>query len=971
MAVGAGVDVSTHDQGPVSRMSDEGSRWPVVKEIFHAALARPPEQRTAFLRERCRNDDALREDVESLLDAHAEAGQFAESPAIGAMGARDLVMSPDTVPALVAGVEFGAYRILAPLDAGGMGEVYRAVDTRLHREVAIKVLPMALASHPELVARVEREARLLAALNHPNIATIHGLEVADGVRAVVMELIEGPTLADRLGSGPLPLDLALAIARQIAEALEAAHEKGIVHRDLKPANIKLTATGAAKVLDFGLAKAMTPDFDAGGAPAGAPDGPTPEGVVAGTPTYMSPEQARGQRVDERSDIWAFGCVLYELLTARSAFGRATIAETLVAILEREPDWELLSPTVPAGIRRVLRRCLEKDRRRRLHHIADARIEIEDAARDAEAFDVPQVSASPRRWGLIVSTAVLTLAVIAVMASWWLRPSADRGDQRVAEITTPWTSDLWAFALSPDGRRIAYVADHEGQPALWVRSLDAAGARVLPGTERARGPFWSADSRSIGFFADSNLRRIEARGGAPQTVTYALAGTNGTWGSDGTILFSSTPVPALRRVNAAGGNVEPVTTPATDSTGHRHPQFLPGGRQFLFFVGGPDPVRGVYLGTLESADVTRLLASDTQAEYLAPGWLVFVRQGTLLAQRFDVSRRTLRGEPMTVADAVSFDPISGSGAFSTSTAGVIAYRAGRPPVTRLSWFDRSGKAHGTLGPPEQSGLSTFTLSPDGRRVAAERTLQNATDVWLLDTTRQTRFTHGAGGNIARVPVWSRDGGRLAFESVGSHSIRLSMKRLSGDVDEHILFDSPEVKVPCDWSPDGRLLMYYVPDPKTGTDLWVLSEGKQEPSLFLRTSANELWGQFSPDGRWVVYQSNETGQYEIYVRPFAKPGEPVPISTAGGVYPRWSRDGKELYFIAPDAKMMAVPIRATAEAIDAGVPVALFQTRRVGGGSNVIGRGHQYDVGRDGRFIINVDAEASAPPLTLLWNWRPLP
>jgi serine/threonine protein kinase/Tol biopolymer transport system component len=969
MAIGAGVDVSTHDQRSASRMSDEDSRWPAVKEIFHAALDCAPEHRAAFLRERCRNDDALREDVESLLDAHAAAGLFAESPAIDAIGAREPVMSPDAVPALVAGAEFGAYRILAPLDAGGMGEVYRALDTRLHREVAIKVLPMALASHPGLVARVEREARLLAALNHPNIATIHGLEVADGIRAVVMELIEGPTLADRLAFGPFPLDDALAIARQIAEALEAAHAKGIVHRDLKPANIKLTATGTAKLLDFGLAKAMTPDAADGSAAAAMPNGPTPEGVVAGTPTYMSPEQARGQRVDERSDIWAFGCVLYELLTARSAFGRATIAETLVAILEREPEWQLLPPTVPAGIRRVLRRCLEKERRRRLHHIADARIEIEDAAEEAEGFGISQVPASRRRWAPIVSTAALTLALAAATAAWWLRPSADRSDHQVAEITTPLTSDLWAFAVSPDGRRIAYVADHDGQPALWVRSLDAAGARVLPGTERARGPFWSPDSRSIGFFADSDLRRIEARGGSPQTVTYALAGTNGTWGSDGTILFSSTPVPGLRRVNAAGGNVEAATKPTADSTGHRHPQFLPGGRQFLFFVGGPDPVRGVYLGTLESSNATRLVASDTQAEYVAPGWLVFVRQGTLLAQRFDLSRRVLGGDPMTVADAVTFDPISGSGAFSTSNAGLIAYRAGRSPVTRLSWFDRSGNALGTLGPPEQSGLSTFTLSPDGRRVAAERTLQNGTDVWLLDATHQTRFTHGANGNIARVPVWSRDGSRLAFESVGSHSIQLSMKQLSGDDDDHILFESPEVKVPCDWSPDGRLLMYYVPDPKTGTDLWLLSQGKREPFPFLRTPANELWGQFSPDGRWVAYQSNETGQYEIYVRPFAGQGEPVPVSTAGGVYPRWSRDGNELYFIAPDAKMMAVPIRATTLAIDAGVPVALFQTRRVGGGSNVIGRGHQYDVGRDGQFLINVEAEASTPPLTLLLNWKP--
>jgi serine/threonine protein kinase/Tol biopolymer transport system component len=949
-------------------MTDDRSRWPRVKEIFHSALACAPDQRAAFLRDRCGEDDALRDDVESLLEAHEDAGRFAEGPAIDALDSDEFFLHGGA-PALAAGAKFGAYRILAPIDAGGMGEVYRAFDTRLHREVAVKVLPAALADRPERVARLEREARLLAALNHPHIATIHGLEVADGVRAVVMELVEGPTLADRLAGGPLALDLTVAIASQIADALEAAHEKGIIHRDLKPANIKVTATGTVKVLDFGLAKALAPDLHDVSVAAAGSGAPTPEGGMTGTPAYMSPEQARGRSTDRRSDVWAFGCVLYEMLTARPAFGRATTAETLVAILEHDPDWERLPPSLPASIRRVLRRCLEKDPRRRLHHIADARIEVEDAVSDPEEFSSALVSASNRRRVPGISIVVLALGIAAAMVAWFVRPAPNVAERRVVEITTPWTSDLWSFAVSPDGRRIAYVADHEGQPTLWVRTLDTAGAQALRGTERARGPFWSPDSRSIGFFADSDLRRIEARGGSVQTVTYALAGTTAAWGRDGTILFSSTPVPALRRVNAAGGNVEAATMPAAESTGHRHPKFLPGDRQFLFFVGGPDAVRGVYLGTLESSKATRLLASDSHATYVAPGWLLFVRQGTLLAQRFDVSRQMLGGEPITVADSVAFDPITGTGGFSTSDAGMVAYRDGRPPITRLSWFDRSGNALGTLGSPEQSGLSTFTLSPDGRRVAAERTIQKETEVWLLDSTRQTRFTHGAGGNIARVPVWSRDGGRLAFESVGSRSITLAVKPLTGGGDDEALFESPEVKVPCDWSPDGRFLMYYVPDPKSGTDLWVLPEGTREPSLFLRTQANELWGQFSPDGRWVAYQSNETGRYEIYVRPFAGRGEPFPISTAGGVYPRWSRDGKELYYIAPDAKMMAVPIRATAGTIEAAAPATLFQTRRVGGGSNVIGRGHQYDVTRDGRFLINVEAESSAPPLTLLMNWKP--
>ena len=381
------------------------------------------------------------------------------------------------------------------------------------------------------------------------------------------------------------------------------------------------------------------------------------------------------------------------------------------------------------------------------------------------------------------------------------------------------------------------------------------------------------------------------------------------------------------------------------------------------------MRGVYLGSLESSDVTRLVASDTQGSYVAPGWLLFIRQGTLWAQRFDVSQRRVSGEPIAVADSVAFEPIDGSGAFSTSDAGVLTYRVGQPSMTQLAWFDRSGGTIGAIGSPEQIGLTNLRLSPDGRLVAAERSLRNETDLWLLDATRQTRFTRSSDGSLTRLPVWSPDGTRIAFASVRSGSVALAMKPSTEDGDEDVLFASPENKVPCDWSPDGRFLVYYVPDPKTGTDLWLLPVDTRVPSVFLRTGANELWGQFSPDGRWMAYQSNETGRYEIYVRPFPARGGPIPISTAGGVYPRWSRDGKELYFIAPDAKLMAVPIRATTTMLEAGAPAALFQTRRLGGGSNVIGRSHQYDVARDGRFLINVDAQSSAPPITLLMNWKP--
>ena len=952
-------------------MSDVTRQWPRVKEIFDAALACPADRRHAFVRDQCDGDIPLGDEVLSLLAAHTAAGTFAEQPAIERIVAVDSSTTAERAPTMANGLEFGTYRIVEPLDAGGMGEVYRALDTRLHREVAIKVLPAALSDDPDRVARLEREARLLAALNHPYIATIHGLDISSGRHAIVMELVEGPTLAERLASGPLPLDAALALARQIAEALEAAHEKGIIHRDLKPANIKLTAAGTVKVLDFGLARlAASNDGEIPATLTVAGPG-SHDGLVAGTPGYMSPEQVRGQRVDARNDVWAFACVVYEMLTGHQTFAGATLSETSAAILESEPDWERLPALVPAGVRRLLRRCLQRDPRQRFHHIADVRIELEDAigARDGAVAALPATANHRRTRLLAVSTALMALALVALLIAWVLRGPVNAPELRAVEITTPRTADPFSFAISPDGRRLAFVAERDGQPMLWVRDLDSVNSRVLPGTEGARRPFWSPDSRSIGFFMNSELRRVEARGGAPQTITYLLAGTTGTWGSDGTILFSSTASPGLRRVDAAGGTVQVATTPAAGSTGHRHPLFLPGGRQFLFFAGGPDAVRGVYLGRLGSSDATRLVASDTQGAYVAPDWLLFVRQGTLWAQRFDLGGRTVSGEPIAVADSVAFEPIDGTGAFSTSPSGTLTYRVGRPTMTRLSWVDRSGNPIGAVGSLEQIGLTNVRLSPDGRRVAVERASQSETDVWLLDSARQVRFTHGSDGTLARLPLWSPDGARIAFESVRSGSVALLMKPSREDGAEEVLFTSPDVKIPCDWSPDGRFLVYYVPNPTSGTDLWLLPTDTRVPVIFLRTEANELWGQFSPDGHWMAYQSNETGRYEIYVRPFPSGGGPTPMSTAGGVYPRWSRDGKELYFIAPDAKMMAVPVRATATSFDAGAPSALFQTRRLGGGSNVIGRSHQYDVAADGRFLINVDAELSATPITLLLNWKP--
>ena len=946
----------------------ESDNWARVKDIFAAALARAPQDRGPFLQQTCRDDASLREEVESLLAAHDDAEGFAETPAIAALAGATAHVG--ATAALTPGFELGPYRILGPLDAGAMGEVYRARDTRLSRDVAVKVLPAALAADADRITRLQREARLLAALNHPHIATIHSLEAANGVRALVMELVEGPTLAEHLARKPLTIDRALDIARQIAEALEAAHDKGIVHRDLKPANIKLTAAGTVKVLDFGLAQAVRAD-EPDVTQTGLVGGPIHDRVIAGTPAYMSPEQARGEAVDQRTDIWAFGCVLFEMLTGRRAFGSASIAETLAAIQEREPDWHRLPPAVPAGVRRLLRRCLERDPKRRLHHMADARIEIEETARDGadDGHPTPPQSAS-----LVRVFAALTVVLAIGSGVLLIRRAPETPEMRVVDIATPWTSDPSSFALSPDGRRLAFVGDHQGQPTLWLRPLDAAEeAQPLAGTQGARRPFWSPDGRSIGFFAFSELKRIDADGGVPQTITSIIAGTAAAWGDAGTILFSGrmartiSPSPTgLLRVNAAGGESETVTRPAAQSS-HQYPQFLPDHRQFLFFVDGDDAVRGVYLGSLDSTETTRLVASDSQGAYLPTGWLLFVRQGALQAQRLDIGRRTVSGEPITVTDSVAFDAMTGSAALSTSEAAVFAYRSGRGPVNQLAWFDRSGRFLGAFRSLEEAGVSDPALSPDGRRIVAERTVHNETTLWLLDASHQVLFTRPAAGRIARYPVWSPSGDRIAFASIRSASVQLATQSTAGTSDGQVLHEASTGAL-SDWSPDGRFLLYFAADPKTGTDIWILPQDTRVPQVFLATTANEMWGQFSPDGRWIAYQSNETGRFEIYVRPFPGPGSPIPISTAGGVYARWSHKGDELYYLAPDATMMAVPLRRT-PTFSAGAPVPLFKTRRVGGGVNVIGRGPQYDVAPDGRFLINVEPESPPRPITLVMNWKP--
>ena len=956
-------------------MTDE--RWPRVKALFHAAVERPSDERAAFLAAAAGNDEALRRDVESLLAADASGSSvFDQLPLADASILGDPFahgeLPDDSRPHAVlnAGLRVGPYEIVAPLGAGAMGEVYRARDTKLNRDVALKVLPPLFARDPDRRARFAREAHLLATLSHPNISAIYGLEESSGAPALVLELVDGPTLADQMARGPIPLEEALAIARQIAEAMEAAHEKGVIHRDLKPANIKITRSGVVKVLDFGLAKVWdgAPQFDPSRSP-GLTASALGERAVVGTPTYMSPEQARGESLDQRTDMWSFGCLLYEMLTGRAPFAADTVSDTIAAILEREPTQTLLPAGTPSGIRRLLRRCLQKDRRRRLQAAGDAIIEIDDARAAPHEPERVYEAASRRRERFMWMAATLALlAVATTLGISYFRAPADVADLRV-DITTPSTDAQTSFAISPSGRSLVFVAYDEGRARLWLRPLDAPTARPLAGTEGAIYPFWSADGRAVGYFADGKLKRIDISGGLPQTLANAPGGRGGTWNQDGVIVFAPTAVGGLSRVNASGGVVADVTHIAPPhQLSHRFPQFLPDGRRFFFFVQGPPDTQGVYLGTLDSPQAQRLTPADVAGAYLPPGWLLYMRQGTLVARRFNPAPGELTGDPITVAEHVGLDVTNSSTAFSVSRDGIVAYRSIGAGRRQLTWFDRNGKAVGTIGTPDENELVGPTLSPDGRRVAAHRTVQGNTDIWIFDDAHATRFTFDAGRDL--FPIWSPDGQYVAFDSNRSGHRYFYRKRADFAGGEEPLLESPEDKVLNDWSPDGRVLLYVTPNnPKTGADIRTVSlAGDRHPVPFVETGFLERAGQFSPDGRWVAYQSNETGPYEIYVRRFPDSGAQQQVSTSGGIQARWRSDGQELYFIAPDGRLMAAPIKMNGAALEPGAPVALFKTRIWGGGTNAA-QGPQYDVSADGRFLLNVvvDDEAMAP-ITLLLNWK---
>jgi serine/threonine-protein kinase len=902
--------------------------------------------------------------------------------------------------ALTPGARLGPYDIVAQLGEGGMGQVYRAHDTRLNRDVALKVLPDLFAHDADRLARFTREAQTLAALNHPHIASIYGLEESDGVRALVMELVEGDDLSQRIARRAIPLDEALPIAKQIAEALEAAHEQGIIHRDLKPANIKVTPDGVVKVLDFGLAK-LTESAVAG---TGRPDASlsptttspalmTGVGVLLGTAAYMAPEQARGKVIDKRADIWAFGCVVYEMLTGTRPFGGDEVTDTLAFVITKEPRWDALPANTPASIRRLLRRCLEKDRKKRLADIADARLEIDEAVKAPFSADgVAQPTPVPRRRVLITATAALVAgAAVAAFATWALtRPPPEPQPQPMRFAIVPPASQPMGltglyrdFDISPDGRYIVYT----GRNQLTVRAIDQIEATPLTGAVGI-SPFISPDSRWVGFFTGGELRKVSSGGGSPITLCPVVGAPRGaSWGPNDTIVFATNDqTTGLLSVPAGGGQPKILTTPdhAQGEQNHQYPSVLPGGRAVLFTIIpiGSSRAAGSQVAVLDLATGRRkiLIRGGSSAEYVATGHLLYEVDGTLRAVRFDLNRLEVFGDPVPVLDHLA-DAVNGAATFSISQHGTLAYVPGGVLTTgqfgtprTLLWVDRQGREESINMPPR-----TYTyprLSPDGKRVALDIRDQN-NDIWIGDFARQTltRLTFDPGTDY--YPIWTPDGRRIVFYSTRASGGNIYWQTADGTGAAERLTTSTTVPhYPYSMSPDGKTLVFQETQRTTSVDLsLLLMEPKPRTEPLIHSTFIETNAEISPDGHWLAYQSNESGQEEIYVRPFPNvDGGRWQISTAGGTRPAWARSGRELFYLDASGFLTTAAVQ-TAPTFSAAHSTRILNTKYFsgfgGGGQTVAGR--TYDVSPDGQRFLMIkdvatgDQNGTPASIVVVLNW----
>jgi Tol biopolymer transport system component len=960
-------------------------QWKRAEELYHLARARPPGERAAFLAEICRDDEPLRREVESLLNEPVSDEGFLVNPAF----ARGAQMVGDLAPAAMTGRSLGGYHLQALIGAGGMGEVYRAHDTRLGRHVAIKILPPAFTSNPDRLARFEREARMLATLNHPNICAIHGLGEADGIHFLILELVDGVTLADTLANVPrlqfhdtaLPLRDALTIARQIADALEAAHERGIIHRDLKPANIKITPDGVVKVLDFGLAKAVggdgsTPDLTH--APV-VTEGGTRQGVVMGTPAYMSPEQACGKVVDRRTDIWAFGAVVFEMLTGRPTFQGETVSEVLASVLKTDPNWSALPATAPPDLRWLLRRCLDKDPKRRLQAIGDARVQIEDLLSGVPSASVAAAVAHPRwlRQGAVPWSVAgaLGLGLVLVLMRWppWrvippiapLHLSVELGP----DVSLASSAVGAAAILSPDGAVLAFVAQKEGgRSQLYVRRLNQLQAMPLSGTEDADGPFFSPDGQWIAFFAGGKVKKISVTGGLPVVVCDdAPSARGGAWAEDGTIVFSPFEGRGVRlmRVPSAGGKAEPLTSLAEGEITQRWPQVLPGGKAVLYTSSvspGDFSEANLVVQSLEGGERKIVQRGGYHGRYLPSGHLVYMHGGKLMAAPFDLDRQESIGAPVPALEGIVSNADTGGAQFAVSASGALVYLAGRSTSSGalIHWMDRTGKTT-----PLRTTLvnwSNLQFAPDGSRLAMQIAGPGPSDIWLFEWARGGLTQLTADPAFDSKPVWTPAGGGIGFASgrADKSTLNLYWQRADGSGDAQRLTTSTNEQRPASWHRSG-FLAFEERNPTTGWDLMILPmEGDDKrgwnpgkPAVFLNTSSAEREPMFSPDGRWLAYQSNESGRSEVYVRPFPGPGRQWQISTAGGTYPTWSRTKDELFY-GVQGQIMIAPFAVKDNAFHAEKPRPWSDGRYVERAGN---RG--FDLHPDGeRFAI---AFPPAPPM----------
>jgi serine/threonine protein kinase len=876
---------------------------------------------------------------------------------------------------LAGGTKLGPYEIGAPLGAGGMGEVYRARDTRLERTVAIKILPAQFSSDPVRKQRFEREAKTISSLNHPHICVLHDVGNQDGIDYLVMECVEGETLAKRLEKGPLPLEQVLKYSMQIADALDKAHRSGVVHRDLKPGNIMLTKSGV-KLLDFGLAKPLSEAIASAQTLSVSPAKSrslTGEGAIVGTVQYMSPEQLEAKETDARSDLFSFGAVLYEMVTGNHAFDGKSQASVIAAILEHEPQpISTFQPLAPPALDRLIRTCLAKDAEERIQTAHDAKLQLqwiaEGGSQAGVAVRAPTGRRGRERTGWLLAAA-LSVLLSGVGAAWW-KTSNRRSPPMYFHTSVPFAPN--DVALSPDGHTLAMVAYSEqaSNYVLWTYEVGSQQNSSLNGTQGARYPFWSPDGKFIGFFADGKLKKVDLSGGQPQVLCDAPNGRGGTWNHDGVILFTPDALgTGLFRVSSSGGSPVEMTRPDASrfEQTQRWPVFLPDGKHFLYLAAnfaGQLENNAIFLASLDSQEKRLLVSTSANAAFAEPGYLLYLRDNkTLVAQPFDRRRYVLSGEPHALSDEVLYLPGVDRAIFSVSGGEVLVTQTGKgASLSQLTWFDRSGKSAGTVGIPES--YSNVRLSPDKRRLAADQTDADGRriNIWIHEPARgaKTRLTFDPG--LDQTPVWSPDGGRILFASNRKLGNHLYLKNADGSGSEEEATDlGPVLAHAWDWSRDGKYMLFGKRE-----ELWVLSWPERVATQLLQAKGSVRNAQFSPNGRWIAYASNESGSMEIYVSPFPGANGKWQVSSAGGQEPKWRQDGKELFYLSPEGKMMAVAV-TTGASFESGSPVALFQTHRRQpiSAEDVF----SYDVSGDGqKFLIltKVD-ETNAAPLAITLNW----